>query len=81
MGFGSKIHHCTRLVFGQQTLDQDIVTDISLDKNMANMSLHTVQIMQITRISQLIKINDCLVIPAKPLQYKIGTNKTSTASN
>ena len=57
MAFRSKIHHRTWPVFREQTSYQRPITDIPPHKDMPGFSLKTCQIIQVSGIGQLIKIN------------------------
>ena len=81
MTFGRKIHDGTWLVLCQQLSQHFIVTNICLHKDMSRIRTQTSQIFQIAGVGQFINIDNGLIHIGKPLQYKIRTNKTCTASD
>ena len=54
MRLGRKIHHRAGLALGQQSSHQRRVTDVPLHKDMARIPLHTVQIVQVARVGELV---------------------------
>ena len=79
MRLGRKIHHRAGLVLGQQSSHQLRVTDVPLHKDMARIPLHTVQIVQIARISELVEVDHGLTGGSEPVKDKVGANETRAA--
>jgi hypothetical protein len=61
MALGRKIDYCARLVLGQKVIHQPFITNITLQKSVAWVSLQARQGLQITRISELIEVDHGLV--------------------
>ena len=80
MGFGGEVHHRARLVLSHQSGDQCRVTNVPLHKDMARITLHTFQIVQIARISELVEVNNGLTGGSEPVKDKVGADETRAAS-
>lgn len=65
----------------QQAGYQRAITNIALHKNMPRIALQWRQGFQITRVGQLVQINDWLIAASQPVQNEVGANKTGTAGD
>ena len=61
MALGCKVQNSTRLVLGQQLVDQRAVTNIPLHKHMTRISFERIQVGQIAGISQLVEVDHLFV--------------------
>ena len=79
MAFGREIEHGARAVLLQQPGQQGAVADIPLHEHMARVALEAGEIVQVAGVGQLVEIDNGLVMGRKPVEYKIGTDKTCAA--
>ena len=76
-----EIQYCARLVLGEQGVYAGTITNISLHKGMTFVVRERGQIVQITGVSELIQIDDRLIMAFQPGVDKVTANKTGAASD
>ena len=81
MAFGSKVNNGSRLVLGQQAVQQNTVTDIALYEKVALIALQALQIVQITGVGQFVKIDHGLVRACQPVQHKVRADKAGASGD
>ena len=82
MRFCRKVHHDVRMFFFKQFIHSFAVTDISLYKAEIRFIHNRCQRGQIACVGQLVQADDPVIrILLQHMEYKVTTNKTSTAGN
>lgn len=79
MRLGGEIDHRTRLMLGQQLLDQRRVGDIAVDEQVLGVAIDGRQALQVARVGQLIQVDDQLICLSYPVQDKVGADKAGSA--
>ena len=80
MTFRGKIDYRAGSIVSQQFRHQRAIANIAPDENMSFVACQGRQILQITRISQIVEIDNHFIRLGKPIQNKIRTDKTCAAS-
>ena len=82
MRFCRKVDHDIRMLFFKQFVYRFTVADVGLHKTKIRVIHNRCQCGQIACVGQLIQTNDPVIrILFQHVEYKITTNKTSTAGN
>jgi hypothetical protein len=81
MALSGKVDDSAGTVFGQQSIDQCCLADVAAHENMPFIALQTGEIFQIARISELVKIDDRLVVVRQPVENKVGADKPGASGN
>lgn len=79
MRLGGEIDHRTRLMLGQQLLDQRRVGDIAVDEQVLGVAIDGRQALQVARVGQLIQVDDQLICLSYPVQDKVSADEAGSA--
>ena len=81
MAFGCEMYHAVNIVLRENFADGFLVADIRLHESVIVAFLHILEVLQITRISQGIHVNDAdlIVIFFEHVMNVVGTDKAGTA--
>ena len=80
VALGGEMNDSSWLVFQQEIVDKPEIVDVAPDEDVAGIAIDGGQILYVTRISELIKIDYRSAAVANPFEHKIGANKARSAS-
>ena len=82
MAFRSEVDNIVEVVFLKQRSHQLLIADVTLHKHMARVALHALEVFQISRIGQLVEIDEQnVVIFLQHVVNKVGADKAGATSN
>src|SRR5439155_21319618 len=81
MAFGSKVHERAWTVAFKQTANQIAVNDVAVHELVARIGRNMLQIAEIARVGQLVKIDDRSPLVCYPWQDEIGADETGSSGN
>ena len=80
MTLGSKVYNAINIVLLEQSVYSLEIADVSLHKCVVWLILYILEICQITRLGELIEVNDVILwILIYEKTYYVATDKTCTA--
>ncbi len=81
MAFCGEVDHRARLVLGQQAADQGGIADVALHQLMTSIALQAGQSLGVTRVGELVEVDDGLIAGGQPVEHEVGANKTCAAGH
>ena len=79
MRLSCKVHDGSWLMSRQQTGHQRRIANVTFYEDVALVTRQRRQIIQVSRIRQVVKIDHRLVTLSQPVKYKIGANKAGAS--
>ena len=82
MALSGKVDDVIEIVLCKQALDQLLVADVALHKDMAGVALNVLQVLEVAGVGQLVKVDQQdLGVLLEHIMHKVGTNKTGAAGD
>src|SRR5437867_3293693 len=81
MAFGSKMHERAWTVAFKQAANQIAVNDVAVHELVARVGRNMLQVADIARVGQLVKIDDPSTLVCYPLQDEVGADETGSSGN
>jgi len=82
MRFSGKVNNRVNLFFAKEPADKRVVADISAHKTMGDMQIDFLEILQVTRVRELVQTHKAVSrVSAAPKAHEIGADEPSTASD
>jgi len=81
VAFCGEVDHRAEAVFCKEALEQVCIADVAMDEGVVGVFLERPERQGIACVGQLVEIDEGSSDYVKPVEYKIGTNKTRAACN
>ena len=75
--FGGKIDDGAGLVLGEQFGDEVEIADVTLDEEVARVTLQSGEVLEVAGVSQRVEVDDRFIRLRQPVEDEIATDKTS----
>ena len=82
MALSGKVDDVIEIVLCKQALDQLLVADVALHKDVAGVALNVLQVLEVAGVGQLVEVDQQdLRVLLEHIMHKVGTNKTGAAGD
>ena len=82
MALSGKVDDVIEIVLCKQALDQLLVADVALHKDMAGVALNVLQVLEVAGVGQLVEVDQQdLGVLLEHIMHKVGTDKTGAAGD
>jgi hypothetical protein len=81
MGLGGKVDDGPRLMLCKELRNEFGIANIATDEGMAGIPLQGGEVLEVARISELVEINDGVVLKSDPVEDEVGTDEAGAAGN
>ena len=82
MALGGEVDDIVEIVLCEQALDQLLVADVALHKDVAGVALNVLQVLKIAGIGQLVEVDQQnFRVLLEHIMHEVGTDKTGTAGD
>ena len=82
MALGGEVDDIVEIVLCKQALDQLLVADVALHKDVAGVALNVLQVLKVAGIGQLVEVDQQnFRVLLEHIMHEVGTDKTGTAGD
>jgi hypothetical protein len=81
MGLGGKVHDGTRPVLREELGDKRGIPNVTSDKGVPRVPLKGGQILEISRVGELVEVDDAIGLARDPIEDEIRTDESGAASD
>ena len=79
--FDSKVDHGARLVLREELFYQSTISNIAADENVARVAGQRLMVLQVSRVGQLVEVDDAVFLGGNPIEDEVGADKSGSAGD